>query len=240
MEEHMQGDTVAVQQAAIQEVRARYERGNISYEAFRRALDALVLAHDEEECRAVLAAIPAGTEGALAALDPVAPRPAALAPFARAGRHRWVVAIMAATKKTRRRWRLEPLTRVVAVMGEVKVDLNMADLPPRARIEVAAIMGDVTVYVPRSLRVAVHTMAVMGEVDALGESNAGMVAFGHEAHEPEGAPAADVVIHTYVVMGHVKVVLTDGPVVTVSEVVREAMRAVTDGLRRGFVGGGAE
>lgn len=238
----MERDTVAAQQAAIQEVRTRYERGDISYDAFHRALDALVLARDEEECRAILAAIPATPAGPLAALDPPAVRPvASSAPIAGAppgGEHKWVVAFMASTKKTRRRWRLQPWTHAVAVMGEVKLDLSQAELPPRATIEVAAIMGQVTIYVPRSLRVSVQSVTVMGEVNAMGETSGGMVGFGHEEHAPdEGAPAADLVVRAYVLMGEVSVVLTDGPVITVSEVVREALRSVANSLARGFVTG---
>jgi hypothetical protein len=242
MEEHMERDTVAAQQAAIQEVRARYERGDLSYEAFRRALDALVLACDEEECHAILAAIPATPAGTLAALDPPAPLPAtALGPATGAGSgapHKWVVAFMASTKKTRRRWRMQPSTHTVAVMGEVKLDLSLAEMPPQATLDIAAIMGEVTVYVPRSLRVSVHAMTVMGEVNALGESSSGILGFTHEDHSPDvGPPAADLVIRAYVLMGSIHVVLTDGPVVSVSEVVREALRTVTNGIARGFVAG---
>jgi hypothetical protein len=242
MEEHMQRNTVAAQQAAIQEVRARYERGDLSYEAFRRALDALVLARDEEECRAVLAAVPASAAGTLAALDPPSPPPVAPAAPVRGAAagaaHKWVVAFMASTKKTRRRWRMQPWTHAVAMMGEIKLDLSMAELPPQASLDIAAIMGEVTVYVPRSLRVSVQTVAVMGEVNALDESTAGMIAFGHEEHTPADAPpAADLVIRAYVLMGSITIKLTDGPVITVSEVVREALRMVTGGLARGFAGG---
>lgn len=236
----MERDTVAAQQAAIQNVRERYERGEIPYDAFRRVLDALVLARDEEECRAVIAAIPASAEGALAALERPIARPLAPVTGAAAGTaHKWVVAFMATTKKTRRRWRMQPWTHAVAIMGEVKLDLSMAEMPPRATIEVASIMGQVTIYVPRSLRVSVRTIAIMGEANALGESTGGMFGFGHEEHFPDDAPpAAELEIRAYVLMGNVTVVLTDGPVVTVSEVVREALRTVANGLARGFVSGG--
>src|SRR5512146_887592 len=46
------------QHAAIHEVRERYARGDLSFETFKRGLDALVLAHDADECRAILEALP--------------------------------------------------------------------------------------------------------------------------------------------------------------------------------------
>ena len=71
-------ESVAARRAAILEARGRYERGEITYETFRRALDALMLAHDGDECQTILAALPAEPTAALAALDPgarAAPHP---------------------------------------------------------------------------------------------------------------------------------------------------------------------
>jgi hypothetical protein len=80
----------------------------------------------------------------------------------------------------------------------------------------------------------------MGEANALGESTAGVVGFGHEEHEPtEGAAGADLEIRAFVLMGEVKVALTDGPVVSISEAVRDALRTVASGVARGLVQGSA-
>src|SRR5262249_499342 len=118
------------QQAAIQEVRARYERGELSFEDFRRVLDALVLARHADECEAILHALPESSGArALAALDP--PAPLAPAPVVETPRRR-MVAFMGQVKKLRRTWRLEPSTHTVAFMGEVDLDLNLAELPPQA------------------------------------------------------------------------------------------------------------
>src|SRR5579884_3310639 len=46
---------------------------------------------------------------------------------------------------------------VTAVMGEIKLDLGRAALPPRARIHVRAVMADVTLYVPSSIAVSVRS-----------------------------------------------------------------------------------
>jgi len=220
------------QQAAIQEVRARYERGELSFEDFRRALDALVLAHDADECQAILHALPTShTATALAALDP--PAPLAPAPLVEAQRKR-MVAFMGQVKKLRRAWRLAPSTHTVAFMGEVQLDLNLADLPQQAKMQLSVIMGTVTLYVPPSVRVSVRSTVLFGEADALGENTNGVVAFGQEQHDPMGAPPkADIEIEAFVLMGQVKVILAERPRVSISEMVREALRAAALGMQRG-------
>src|SRR5262249_10239590 len=122
------------QQAAIQEVRTRYERGELSFEEFKRALDAVVLAQDADECQAILHALPKATHATgLAALDP--PAPPVPAPLVEAQGKR-IVAFMGQVKKLRRAWRLAPNTHTVAFMGEVDLDLNLADLPPQAKLRI--------------------------------------------------------------------------------------------------------
>lgn len=221
------------QQAAIQEVRTRYERGELSFEDFKRALDALVLAQDADECQAILHALPTShTATALAALDP--PAPPVPAPLVETQRKR-IVAFMGQVKKLRRAWRLEPNTHIVAFMGEVDLDLNLADLPPQAKMQVTAIMGAVTIYVPPSARVTVRSTVLLSDVNALGESTNGVVAFGHEQHDPAGAaPKADIEIEAFVLMGNVKVVLAERPTVSISEMVRTALRAAAEGMQRGL------
>ncbi len=221
----------AAQQAAIANVRARYERGALSYEAFRRALDAIVLARTPDECQAILRALPAEPAASLAALDPPAAPPAPGQGYKR------IDAILGQTKKLRRSWRLAPYTEVVARMGEVKLDLGVAELPPRARLRVSAVMGGVTIYVPRNLRVRVRSRVLLGETSALGEHTSGIFTSGHEQHTPEEPPVADVEIEAFVFMGNVHVILTDGPMLSVGDLVRDALSAVVDGFRRGWLAG---
>lgn len=221
------------QQAAIQEARAHYERGELTFDAFRRALDALVLARDADECQAILDALPISPMTALSSLgaSPI-PAPTAAPP----PDHKWVVAFMSQIKKLRRSWQLAASTHAVAFMGEIKLDLRLAELPPQARLHVTAIMGSVTIYVPRSMRVAVRTAVFMGDTRAFGESIGGMVVFGHDEHVPTaGASPARLDIEVLSVMSSVKVVLTDGkPAVSIGELVREALRAIADGAQRGL------
>jgi hypothetical protein len=215
------------QQRAIQEVRARYERGHLSFEAFCQALDALLQARDAAECQAIVSALPAEPLSALAALD----APAAASPAS--GRQR-IAAVMGQTLKVRRPWRLAPEASVRAVMGEVRLDLGLAALPPVARLRVRAVMGTVILYVPRDVRVSVRTRVVLGEARALGELANGVVASSEEEHVPATGGDARLEIEVLALMGSVKVVLTDGPVVSLREVVGDIVRLAADGIRRGL------
>ena len=190
----MEPAAVAAQRTAITEARARYERGEITFDAFRRALDALVLARDAGECQAILEALPTEHAAALAALEP-SPTPAPSAMERSGPQHKAIVAFMGQTKKLRRPWRLAPSTKTRAFMGEVKLDLGVAELPPRATMHITAIMATVVIYVPTNVRVSVRTTALLSDTNALGgEGTSGVVAFGREEHAPAGEPVAEVEI----------------------------------------------
>lgn len=239
----MQPTTLEAQQAALREVRARYERGELTSETFERALDALLMARDAEDCAVVLAALPPHPLAALAALDaaslPAPPAPAA--PNATESETRQIVAFMSQTKKLRRPWRLAASMQTVAFMGEVKLDLRLAELPSQATMRITAIMGTVVLYVPRTVRVAVHSAVYLSDVDALGEHTSGVVAFGHEEHAPpSGAPSGPRLdVEVFALMGNVRVVLVDERGVTIRELVRDAVQAATDGIARGLRQGSA-
>lgn len=223
--------TLTAQQRTIQEARARYEQGELSYEAFREALDALVLAQDADECQRILDALPTSPLAPLAALD------AAVAPLATPD-HKSIVAFMGQTKKMRSPWKLARSTNTVAFMGEVQLDLGRAALPPQATMRVAAIMGTVTLYVPRNLRVTVRSTVLLGDLNALGESTSGVIAFGHEEHSPAiDTPAADLEIEVFLLMGNVKVQLTDGPTVSIREMAQAVLKEALSGVRRGLAQG---
>jgi hypothetical protein len=207
----MQSQVIDAQRAAVQDVRARYERGELSFEAFRRVIDALLLAQSTEECQAILAELPRADVSALAALDPapVSPAPAGAE---QGSRWKWVVAFIGEAKKMRRPWRLAAETLATALVGEVKMDLTLAALPPRAVIRAAAIVGEVTLYVPRTARVTMRGVALVGEINALGEKSGGIVGFAHEEHVPDSPAETTLEIEALALVGEVKVVLVDGPV----------------------------
>jgi hypothetical protein len=232
---HPTADSSALpaQRAAIQAVRARYERGELSFEAFRRTLDALVLAQDAYECAAILRELPSAPASALAALEP----PSSVTPAA-SPRQR-IVAFMGQTKKLRRAWRLAERAHAIAFMGEVKLDLGLAALPPAATLRVTAIMATAVIYVPRNVQVTIRSTALLSDATALGESASGVIAFGHEQHAPPAGPdpVPQLTIEAFALMSNVKIVLTDGPVVSVADLVRDALRAAADGVRRGLLQG---
>jgi hypothetical protein len=205
----MQSQTVDAQRAAIGEVRVRFERGEIAFDAFQRAMDALLLAQTPDECQAILAALPPSPGASLAALDPA---PAAPTPVPSASGWKWMFAFLGEAKRMRRPWKLAAQTLATALVGEVKLDLSLAALPRRATIRAAAIVGEVTLYVPRSAHVRVHGLALVGEVNALGERSGGIVSFAGEEHTPDGPAECDLEIEAVALVGEVKIVLVDGPV----------------------------
>ncbi len=232
----MEPATLAAQHAAIQELRVRYERGDISFVTVRQALDALVMARDATECEAIVRTLPASPLAALAALERTPPAPPVVS-----RQHGRFVAFLGQTKKLRRPWQIAPSAHAVACMGEVKLDLRLAELPPRVYLRVSAIMGMVTLYVPRAIRVSVHTRLLLGDANALGESVSGVLASSHEEHIPAGEPPhPELVIDSFILMGNVKVVLADAPSLSIGTLVREALVAVATGLQRGWQQGASQ
>ena len=234
MDGHAEPAAVTARRAAIQLARGRYERGELTYDAFRRALDAIVLARDSDECQAILDALPAAPLAALSALD--APMPPVPAPDVGPLESQRITAIMSQVWKMRHPWRLAVSTHALTVMGELKLDLRLADLPRHATLHVTAFMGSATIYVPRSVRVTVHTRVVMGGVRTFGDNVAGVSASGHVEYAPPlgaAAPELDIEVRCY--MGDVRIILTDRePAVPIGELVRDALRAVAEGARRGL------
>jgi cell wall-active antibiotic response 4TMS protein YvqF len=234
----MAGETalLAAQRTAIQNLRTRFERGELPIETFRETLDALVLARDPDECQSLMSQLPAAPLSILSALEPASAVLVAPVTYP----HRRIVAFMSAVKKMRRAWRLAPLTRVVAFMGDVQLDLSKADLPPQARIHVYSIMGSVRILAPKDVHVVVRSTALLGDVNALGESVSGVAAWGHEEHEPElEAEAmivrAEVEIEAFTLMGNVHVKLIQPQTPTIGALVRDVLQAAAMGVRRGLL-----
>lgn len=241
----MESPLVVAQRAAIQEARARYERGDISVDVFREALNRITEAPDVGTCEAIIAEMPHSPLAVLAALEPAPmPRPPApvVAPAPGAGRGvSRISAFMGETKRAGRPWTLAPDARISCVMGEVQVDLRSAKLPPQATLRVNVIMGETRILIPRGVRVSARTRVIMGEATTLGETISGMVASGEEEHEPSSdTPIAEIEIHARVIMGELKIILADSSDVSIGELAREALRAALSGMRDGFVSGAAQ
>ncbi len=60
---------VAAQRNAILQIRGRYERGELPFDAFHEALDALTQARSPEECAAIVRDLPHSHLATLAALE---------------------------------------------------------------------------------------------------------------------------------------------------------------------------
>ncbi len=241
----MESPLVVAQRAAIQEARARYERGEISVDVFRATLDAITEAPDAGTCEAIIAEMPRSPLAVLAALEPT-PQPATpvppAAPALGAGRGvSRISAFMGETKRAGRPWTLAPDARVSCVMGEVNVDLRSARLPSQAALRVNVTMGETRIIVPRGVRVFARTGVIMGEATVLGETISGMIARGEEEHDPpDGAPLAELTIDARVIMGELRIVLADSSDISIAELAREALRAALAGVRDGLAAGGSQ
>jgi len=198
------------QQEAIREVRTRYERGEIPFEAFEQAFDALLKTQSPEECRAIVAQLPTTPATVLDALTP-APAP----PAPRPSRLKWLVAIMGSVMRTRQPWRLAARTVGIAIMGSIHLDLALAALPQQSQLWLFALMGSARIYVPRSLHVTVRGLSAMGGIRALGKHDGGLISFCDEESEAQGvsAPAAHLDIFAITIMGGIDVVPIDGPMI---------------------------
>jgi hypothetical protein len=235
--------TVA-QRAAIQEVRARYERDEITVEQFKSALDAITEAADVGAVQAVIAELPSRPHSALAAFDPapLAPVEARTPTVTTSGRGvKRIAAFMGETRRAGKPWTLAPRSRISCTMGEVLVDLRQAKLPPQGHIRVSVVMGETRILVPRGVRVTAHTRVIMGEATTLGENVSGLIAAGEEEHEPlSGEPIAELVIDSNVIMGELKIMLVDQSSASIAELAREVLKEALAGVRDGLVQGRAQ
>ncbi|HEX8994994.1 MAG TPA: LiaF domain-containing protein [Ktedonobacterales bacterium] len=239
MDNGTESPLVAAQRSAILQLRGRYERGELPFDAFRDALDALTKARAPEECRAILANLPHSPLATLAALEPPtvaanAPKPIAQRP----AQHR-ITAFMSETRKTRGPWTLAPETHVRAVMGSVRLDLRRAQIPSYAYLKVSATMSEVTLFIPDDVAVTVRSTARMSEVNALGESVAGVIASGYEEHIPTHVePRAQLVIDVSALMGSVNIALMNASAAAIADLARDMLRSALEGMRRGWENGG--
>lgn len=241
-----QPERLTPQQQAIRRVRDRYERGELVFETFKQALDDLLAAKTPDECQMILDALPTSEhahalqalDGAMAVSKPAASAtPASVA--ASGSRIGWLVMLMGELRRTKRRWRLAPVTNCLLVMGEVKLDLNLATLPKSGVLNLYGLMGAITVYVPKSVRVRVRGLTLLGETTALDEGSGGIFAMAHaDSHDMDaptpGAPepVADLTINGFMALGEIKIVQTDAPPVRVSEAIRAAANEISRGVIR--------
>jgi Cell wall-active antibiotics response LiaF, C-terminal len=212
----MQHPALTPQQEAIRQVRERYERGDLSFDRFEYALNALLQARTTEECQGLLQELPVP---ATSALDVLSPPPAPPAP--RLPRRRWIVGILGEIHRLKRTWRMGQRTTAVLLIGELELDLSLANPPPGGVLEVYMIIGEAKLYVPRDLHVSVHAFTLLGETKAFGESREGIFAYLNDeeapAQEPSDPVAPRLDIRVFSLIGEIEVKQVDAPVVTISK-----------------------
>ncbi|HLW02288.1 MAG TPA: LiaF domain-containing protein [Ktedonobacterales bacterium] len=209
-----QPPALSPQQEAIRQVRERYERGDLTFDRFEYALNALLQAQTPEECQAIVQELPSSP---VSALDVMTAQPAMPAMSSTSGRTRWWVAFMGGFQRLSRPWKMTEQTIGIMVMGGAEVDLSLAALPRQSVIRLYILMGGAKLYVPRSVDVSVQSAILMGGVNALGESSGGIISFHHEesyAPRTPGGVVPQLEIQVIGAMGGVEVVQVDSPVVT--------------------------
>lgn len=222
----MQPARETAQQRAIREVRLRYERGDIDFDTFQSSLNILLQARNEDECQIVLSRLTTQQQTALAALEGASALSLPARPARRQPARRLMVAFIGEVQRMKRAWRLAENALCLALVGSVRIDLSLAALPPEAHIQVAAIVGEVTIYVPRSVEVEVRSVTLVGDVDALGERSDGIIAFGHEVSDPlpgGAAPESRLTIDALACVGEVRIIPVDGPVRALKAATRPAL-----------------
>ncbi len=202
------------QGAALHEVRARFERGTIDYDAFRAAFEAVLATTDPAACARIVAELPDDPRSVLETLDRsrVGVVPAKRQP--RLPRRRTFITLMGEIRRTRRPWKMGEHTTGIALMGSIKLDLTLAALPRDGTLRVALLMGEVQITVPPNVDVTVHAFTLMGEAQALGETAEGIFAYAHdEVEATEGGAPHELHIQIFTLMGSVQVRRSEVPAI---------------------------
>jgi hypothetical protein len=198
------------QQQVMRALHSRYERGELRFEDFERALDRVIAAKTPEECWAVLQELPPLPVQALQAQEVPSQPVVQLSPT------QWILSLVGEVKRIRHPWKVAEQTTVFLGAGEVELDLSMATLPQSGTLQVYMLAGEVKIYVPRSIHVTVSTTAVLGESSALGQKAEGIFAHSSSQSAAEDTPyttAPYLDIQAHILMGEVRVVQVDEPVI---------------------------
>lgn len=73
-----------------------------------------------------------------------------------------LIAILGESKR-QGAWHVPPVVKVIAILGSARVDLTEAHLPPVTEIQCSAILSEIRIDVPPSVRVESAGAAVLGE-----------------------------------------------------------------------------
>lgn len=233
----MESSLVIAQRAAIQEARARYERGEITVEQLTDALNLIAEAQDARSARAIVAGLPRAPYAALAAFDSGAPvpQPTGAPGSARTRGIARIASFMGKARRAGKPWTLAAQSRVSAFMGETIVDLRQAKLPPHGVMRVNVVMGETRIIIPESVRVFARTRVIMGEAHVLG-----LVGSGEEEYEPpSGEASATLEIFASVTMGTLKIFMANAIEYSIGEIAREILKEALTGVHTHLTQGAA-
>jgi predicted membrane protein len=158
------------QATAIEELRERYARGGLPLEEFRRLMGALMVTTDPAECQAILDQLPPEPASNVA-------MPAVRRSSASSGAGHRIVSWFGSIDRSGALWELGPEAEAQALFGEIRLDVRMAKLTPGENVlRLNALFGEITVVVPRGMRVLIDSHARFGEVSVPGHGVGGISA----------------------------------------------------------------
>lgn len=148
----------ADRERVVEELREHCSAGRLTVDELDERIDSAYAARTLADLVPVTRDLPATGGARVPATRRVS---AAATPAKRVGR--FTVAVMSAASR-KGRWRVEPDTVSVAVMGGVDIDLRDAEFTSdEVVITAVALMGGVDIVVPEGMDVEIEGMAVMGD-----------------------------------------------------------------------------
>lgn len=193
------------QAEALREVRARYERGACSFDEFKNTFNAILKSKRPEEYAHIIASLPDASP--LSALDEL-DRPMQT-PRKRIPRNRTFVTLIGELQRTHKPWRMGITTNVVTLIGESQLDLSLAEIPANGVLNIVALIGETTIYIPHSLTVEIRSFNLIGECNFMGESRGGIINFCNEEYESASPIRKHLVIHILTLIGEITIRHTD-------------------------------
>lgn len=161
------------QETAMEELRERYAHGSITIEEFQRVMGLLMVTTDPTELQTILDQLPPDP-AARHAVSLARSSGAASAGSSPARRGRTISAFFGEVDRSHHLWELGPETTVNATFGEVRLDVRMARMSEGEHLlRLHAAFGEITVIVPRGMRITVDSTARFGEVNVPGPEVAG-------------------------------------------------------------------
>ncbi len=197
-EQHTQAD-------ALREVRARYEHGDVSFDDFNHAFNTILKSKDPAEYTRVLASLPDSSP--MSVLDEI-DQPYSK-PKHRIPNNRNLFTLIGELQRTRKPWRMGIHTNAVALIGELTLDLSLAELPDNGILNIVTLIGETTIYIPRSLSVEIRSVNLIGEINILGESRSGILNFCHEEYDGAYPHKKHLIIHVVSIVGEVNIVQSE-------------------------------